>query len=210
MKQRGFTLIELVVVLVIMAILLAVSVSSFSAWIRNMRIRAAAESVITGLELAKSEALKRNTGVRFSLVDSLGGGCALVANSTDASAWNWMISIGDPIANSCPDTTAAAITSSTATTYKTIQLRIGAEASGGNKITVNASQASVTFDGLARANSAAVYQISSGATASCAAAGESVGAEGVRCLNVVVSSPGGEVRMCDPAVATASDPRKCD
>jgi type IV fimbrial biogenesis protein FimT len=61
--SRGFTVIELMVTLSILAILLAIGVPSFSSFTENQRLRAASTDLRTDLTFARSEALKRNQQV---------------------------------------------------------------------------------------------------------------------------------------------------
>ncbi|HEY8100135.1 MAG TPA: GspH/FimT family pseudopilin [Burkholderiaceae bacterium] len=63
----GFTLVELMIGITIMAILLGVAIPSFKVWITNTRIRTTAESVASGLQRARAEAVARNTNVSFVL-----------------------------------------------------------------------------------------------------------------------------------------------
>lgn len=70
MKNRktnitGFTLIELMVTISIAAILLAVGVPSFQAIIENNRLATQSNELITAVNLARSEAIKR--GVNISI-----------------------------------------------------------------------------------------------------------------------------------------------
>ncbi|HEU0187716.1 MAG TPA: GspH/FimT family pseudopilin [Gallionellaceae bacterium] len=65
--QRGFTLIELLIGVVILAILFAAAAPSFRSWIQNAQVRTAADSISSGLQLARAEAVRRNTFVQFSL-----------------------------------------------------------------------------------------------------------------------------------------------
>jgi type IV fimbrial biogenesis protein FimT len=69
---RGMTLIELLLALAVMSCLLLVGTPSFSRWIQETQIRAAAESVQTGLQLARGEAVRRNRPVQFLLKDAGG------------------------------------------------------------------------------------------------------------------------------------------
>ena len=63
MPSRGFTLIELLVVLTIGAILVAAAVPSMSYMIATTRAGNAANTVVGSFELARSEAIRRNTVV---------------------------------------------------------------------------------------------------------------------------------------------------
>lgn len=66
-RPLGFSLIELLIGIVIMAILLSLAMPSFQAWLQNTQIRNAAESVQNGLQRARAEAVGRNTDVEFVL-----------------------------------------------------------------------------------------------------------------------------------------------
>lgn len=68
----GVTLIELMVGLVIISSLLLVGMPSFTGWIQDLQIRGAAESIQSGLMLARSEAIRRNRPVQMMLVDAGG------------------------------------------------------------------------------------------------------------------------------------------
>jgi len=63
----GFTLVELMTALAILAILLAMAAPGYRSWGANTQIRAAAGSVVQGLQAARAEAIKRNARVRFLL-----------------------------------------------------------------------------------------------------------------------------------------------
>lgn len=65
--NRGFTLIELMIGIVVLAIVIALGVPSYRTWIQNTKLRNAAESILNGLQLARSEAVARNQRVRFTL-----------------------------------------------------------------------------------------------------------------------------------------------
>lgn len=62
-RNRGFSLIELMVVIAILGLLLAIGIPSFATWLRNVQIRNAAESLQSGLQFARTEALRRNERV---------------------------------------------------------------------------------------------------------------------------------------------------
>ena len=65
--QRGFNLIEIMIALVIMSILMTMTLPSFTAWIQKSQIRTAAETIQSGLMLARGEALRRNSQVSFTM-----------------------------------------------------------------------------------------------------------------------------------------------
>ena len=90
-RQAGMTLIELMIGIVLLAILLALGAPTFFRWTQNSQIRNAAEAVQNGLTLARAEAVRRNTTVRFQLVTTTTAACAL--SPTGA---NWVVSLDSP------------------------------------------------------------------------------------------------------------------
>jgi type IV fimbrial biogenesis protein FimT len=66
-KQAGFSLVEMMIAVAVIGILAAVSIPSYRTWIENTKVRTATESILNGIQLARSEALARNTPVRFTL-----------------------------------------------------------------------------------------------------------------------------------------------
>lgn len=66
-SSRGFSLIEAVIAIGILTIALALGAPAFSIWIKDTQIRAVAESIQNGLQVARNEALRRNTQVEFVL-----------------------------------------------------------------------------------------------------------------------------------------------
>lgn len=80
-RQRGFSLIELLIGMVILGILLSLAMPSFQTWLQNSQIRNAAESIQNGLQRARAEAVGRNTNVEFVL----GLGSSWVVQLTDGT-----------------------------------------------------------------------------------------------------------------------------
>ena len=88
-RNRGVTLIELMIGMTIISCLLLVGMPSFTSWIQDLQIRSAAEAIQSGLLLARSEAIRRNRPVQLTLADA-GGlvewriGCLAVASDCPA------------------------------------------------------------------------------------------------------------------------------
>lgn len=212
---RGFSLIELMVGLVVMAILLGTGVPAFSRWMQNSQIRTATESIQAGLQLAKAEAVRRNIPIRFQFVSSVENGCSL-----SLSAANWVVSL-DEVSGSCGGqllNDGYPITdSSNNPAPRIIQRHSGTE--GTSNVLIASDQSTISFNGLGRQVSVAlsggtsthnppqqvVINISNPAGGTCAA--ESGDKNDMRCLRVVVS-PAGNIRMCDPALTTG-DTQAC-
>ena len=186
-SSYGFTLIELMITIAVLALLLMVGLPGMTTWLQNTQIRSSAEALQAGLQLARAEALRRNVPVRFQLADSLAGGCALTNTGT-----SWVVSLADA-AGACD----AAESDDAAP--QILQKRSGAE--GSPNAVINASAPSVVFNGLGRIAAGAQMQIDVTNTSggNCQPAGP------MRCLRLNVA-PGGQVRMCDPAVMAVMDP----
>lgn len=65
-RISGFTLIELLVTITVAAVLLAVAVPNFQNLMLSNKLSTSANSVVYALNLAKSEAVKRNQDVSFT------------------------------------------------------------------------------------------------------------------------------------------------
>jgi type IV fimbrial biogenesis protein FimT len=60
-KEPGFTLVELLITIVVATILLAAGVPAFKDFIKNNRVTAQANDLVSSIQLARSESLKRGT-----------------------------------------------------------------------------------------------------------------------------------------------------
>lgn len=64
---RGFTLIELAITILVLGVLVTLALPSFRTWMLNIQIRNASESILTGIQRARAEAIGRNTNINFIL-----------------------------------------------------------------------------------------------------------------------------------------------
>lgn len=192
-KSRGFTLIELMAALAILALLLLLGMPSFITFLRNSEIRSTSESIINGLRTASAEATRLNSRVAFRFT------------GTGAS---WEIkAITDP----------ATDTDCTNFGADVIQQFAAEEVRNSPKITTTpADKTAVCFTGLGRVwkqgtASDHIQLIDIEPTVT--------GAEG-RKLRIIVDDVGAVdptrprgLRMCDPdpalALLTPPDPRAC-
>jgi type IV fimbrial biogenesis protein FimT len=198
MKNRGFTLIEIAVVMAVLALLLFAAVPSFTTALANTRIRNTTESLQNGLQLARGEAVRRNQNVTLWLVttnepNALDNSC----NLSDSSG-SWVVSINSPIGH-CADAP------STTSSPMIVNGRPAGDSGGNVSVTALQSDGAtsatqVTFNGFGRiVNADAISRINiNGPDA----------ANEYRALRVSISSAG-LVRMCEPAVTNSNDPRKC-
>ena len=177
-RAAGFSLIELVVTLVIVGILLGVALPSYSAYLQNAKIRTAASSVQTGLQLARTQAILLNLPVDFTRTSATGAGWSVGLQSAAVC----------PIAvlPNCP----------------LIESKSNQEG-GIQEVEVGGSTLTVSFNGFGQNTTGATtitFENSIGGV--CAPGGP------MRCLNVVIA-PGGQARICDPAVVDVNDSRHC-
>jgi type IV fimbrial biogenesis protein FimT len=191
MKQRGFTIIEVVIVITLAAFLLAAVMPSVGAWMRNARIRTAAESISTGLQQARNEAVRRNQPVGFYMVSdtdamSMSDACALSSTSS-----GWVVALASP-AGKC------------ATNRDTfVALRVAGDTAVGTVVAANdaagAGASTVTFNGFG--------QITDALPISCIKVSNPSDTS-TRTLAITLNA-GGQIRMCDAGVGDSNDPRYC-
>ena len=88
--SRGFTAIELMVTVAILAVLAGLAAPSFNPIIERWRVRQVSEELQSTFYFARSEAIKRGGNVTILRSDD-GGGCTAVG--TDTSLWScgWIV-----------------------------------------------------------------------------------------------------------------------
>jgi type IV fimbrial biogenesis protein FimT len=196
--SRGFSLTELMIAITIMSLLVALAGPSFSRWISNAKIRTAAEAILSGLQLARTEALNRNAVMRFQLVSSLDGDCGL----SDTGP-HWIVSRDDPegLCGATPVTSDMTADGEPASAPRIVQKYDGAQAGGEEaKIIDAAGQAVFTFNGMGRLTSpAASIQVygAKGENGCISNNGKD------RCMRIDVSQGGG-IKLCDPSLPSTN------
>jgi type IV fimbrial biogenesis protein FimT len=172
-RQRGLTLIEMMVTVTVLVIILLFSAPLFTTWNANTRIRSAAESLQNGLRLAQSTALSTNSSVTLRLTEDTDPD----ADSGESDeGLNWVLLNADSEA---------------------VQVKGGESLRG---VTMQASDGftgEIVFRNLGQTDLGGPAKFAFTAT----------GAD--KPLTVIVT-PGGRVRMCDPARTDSSDPQACD
>jgi type IV fimbrial biogenesis protein FimT len=186
---RGFTLIELLITFTLLGILVALSLPTFSGWIRNSQVRSVAEALQNGLRTAQTEALRRNQAVVISFTND--------ANpkkdpATVEGGKNWSIqTIISPLVYE-PGNAAVA---------EFIKAGVFSDVASGVEIKVPAGGAgAVCFNANGRVSANAKPTDSASAANTCTAGQQIFTIQQTaadRPLKVYVEV-GGKVRMCDP------------
>lgn len=135
--RTGFTLIELMVTISVAAILLVIAVPNFQTFVLNNRITGQANDMMTALNYARSEAIKR--GLPVSMCSSIPTGATSICAGSTNWGTGWIV-FADPNNNGTLDP------------GETL-LRVWPALGGGNTLNTGlAAVTSVTFDsgGFAR------------------------------------------------------------
>lgn len=183
--QRGFTLVELMVTVVLMSLLLGLAAPNFRVWVRNAQVRTVSDALQNGMRLAQSEALQRSRQVVFFLTNdnACTTGIAAAANGV-----NWSI-------RTVPMTAGESA--------QVVQCGVLSDVAAGVAIT---GPTAVCFNSMGRQTENNATGVTGG-NCTLAATGVSTynvtatGAE--RALRVLLTL-GGQARLCDPA-RTLSD-----
>lgn len=196
-RQHGVSLIEVIVVLVIFGVLLAAAVPQASEWMRNLKVRNAAESIKNGLDLARMEALKRNSTVGFWMVEDSSSKVPTNSCAVSSSSSAWVVSVSNPGGECGADpslTAAPQLVQRSTAAENAANVTVSALSAGG------AAANRVIFNGLGQVQtvtgSTNIQTIDVQATSGTA-----------RRLRIVIES-GGAIRTCDRDVA-AGDARVC-
>lgn len=190
--QKGITIVEILISLVIIGLILAFAGPSAGTWLQNSQLRNAADAVVTGVQQAKLEALKRNKLVMFRL--------------TDPASTAWDICLYDYVADACLPGAANIIASKSA-----IEASGNARVATANGVTdplVALSPGSgvpgtFTFDSFGRQAPTSNNNINR-----IDVRNPTMSATAERRLVILINSAG-QIRMCDPKLSKATNPQGC-
>ena len=211
--QRGFTIIEVMISLVVLGVLISLGAPGFVEWLQNQQIRAAAEATLNGLQVARGEAVRRNTPVRFQLVSDLTSTCVLSSDSlTTPVSVSWVVSLADP-SGACDATPDTGQTPSPP--GRILQRRTSAEGSPNalaTSVFVPSPPAAPAPQAASTVTFAALGNVVANADGTPSIVkidltNPNVSPGAMRPLRVIINS-GGSTRMCDPALAPP-EPRGC-
>jgi type IV fimbrial biogenesis protein FimT len=76
---RGFTLLEVLAVIAVVAVIVGVGIPSFSIMIQNNRVTTQTNELVTALNFARTEAVKRGRNVQVAVTEETTGWSATVA-----------------------------------------------------------------------------------------------------------------------------------
>jgi type IV fimbrial biogenesis protein FimT len=198
--HHGFSLIELMVTLAVLGGLLLAVTPVVRDWMFDTEIRNAAESISSGLNQARAEAVRRNEPVMFALVSNTEPGkldnrCRLSATSA-----SWVVSLDHPSGQCAQPISATA-------TPRLVARHARGDGSAGVTVEVRDANcrnatgyAAVVFSGFGRA-------LTDPAPLRCVVISHP-GSPTSRTLQVMLNS-GGAVRTCDPAATDPRDTRRC-
>jgi type IV fimbrial biogenesis protein FimT len=207
-RQHGFTLIELMIGLVIMGTLFALAIPSFRTWIQNQQIRTGAESILNGIQLARSTAVNNNGKARLVLCELPYASWEILAESAAASGVAVAVS---PSPGGCKSGSLAGVAPAPVEIrVQEYSRQVGASSA---QVTVTPPGAyTVTFNNLGRVvanNDITVVPADVTITSICV---KNPLVADTRYLQINLEA-GGAVRMCDPTLLTKglnADPRGCN
>lgn len=90
-KAIGFTLVELVITLAVVSVLVGIAAPSFRGMLATNRLASQTNELIAGINLARSEAIKRNRSVLFCRAAN----AAATACATGNSWEHWIVLVND-------------------------------------------------------------------------------------------------------------------
>ncbi len=211
LHHQGFTLIEVMVALTIVALMAMLGLPSMSAYFQNAKLGSAAQTFAAGLQMARTEAIRRNAPVEFLLTDTPIVPTTIANAAVPlATGRGWVVRVCDAAGLNCALVEAKSVLEGSGQAAgSTPSISVVGTAAVGPAFT-----GSVFFNGFGAITAGSGGPNAAGeinlfvdnqSGGQCAPAGP------MRCLNVR-AAPGGQVRVCDPRAAggpTVRDSRAC-
>lgn len=182
--QRGITMVEVMVTTAILALVLGIGMPSLISWVQNAQIKSSAQNVLTGLQLARGEAVRRNAKVRFTLTDKGGKAAWIVGCVTVTATCEAQIQTGSAAEGGQNARLGVSTAALSGTNY-------AAPIAAGTGMT---GTASVTFTAFGQAD----------ATATNITRIDVTSASDAKARRMVIRIPaGGSASLCDPAATNS-------
>jgi type IV fimbrial biogenesis protein FimT len=198
-RERGVSLIELMIGLALLAFILMMGVPAFGSFLQNQKLREAATTTAAEASYARAEAIRLNSTVELVLTEDEPDAGTFTGVAASTSGRNLLVRgfVYNPTTGQ-PD-------------MRMLAVKLQREGSGQTDpdapgVRMASTTGLVTFTPLGGTTLAAdeTIQITNTAGGECKSAGGTM-----RCLNVVITR-GGQIRLCDPTVTTAGDTRACN
>jgi len=204
LKQRGFTIVEALVVLTIFGTILAWGVPAFAIWLENTRVRGTAESILSGLQYSRGEATSRNAQVRFQLMSDLSSSCTRTATSA-----TWVVDLVDPTDDSVESKCHLTPSDVNPVPPSILQKKAARDGAGTTRVESVNGVSEVVFNGLGRVTPVPAedieFEVTGNVPFRCRVAGSAGG--DLTCYSIQVSAAG-RIRMCSNSYPSG-DPQRC-
>lgn len=210
-RVRGFSMVEMMVTVAILAILTSIALPSFTSYLQSLAVRNVGEALLAATQKARGEAIRSNNTAILQIVSSLDNSCA-----ADSGGRFWVVShcAADGFCGAEVDKTK--VIPNAGCEGAPVILAKGSFEGSGN-VEIDIPSPTLCYSSLGRINPEA---------GSCPAGSLNPGADGivinithnqgdcadaggkVRCLQLNIGM-GGEPRLCDPGITASDDPRGC-
>jgi len=192
--NRGFSLVEVMVVITLMVILVMLAMPSLGIYTENSKIRSVADAFASSAQKARTEAIRTNQAVQLVLTTDSPVAANVGTANLSSTAGSWIVrSVSD-------DATPV---------YTFIEGKDVREGSARSD-----ASTSVNVSGVSNSVATPAITFNSAGSTSLGArwlvdfTSSSAACTPVRCLRVIITSSG-QIKMCEPAATAANDTRAC-